>query len=234
MTKASPAQDVSPAEYPRPFVTVDLVIFTLREGQLQVLLMQRAAPPFEGMWALPGGYIRPDEDESLDGAAARILGSKTAVATPYIEQLQGFGNARRDPRGWTATFAYFALIASEQLALQSGANADDVAWHPVETRPLLAFDHDLILRMGLERLRGKVEYTILPAHLLPAKFTLPDLQSVYEQILGRRLDKSAFRKKMADAGVLEPVPGEMRHASNRPSQLYRVRSDATPFLGRTI
>ena len=221
-------------DYPRPYVTIDLAIFTLRKEALQVLLMQRAAEPFKGLWALPGGYIHPEEDRDLDAAAARILASKTAVETPYIEQLQGFGNATRDPRGWTATFAYFALIASEALELQSGANAGDVAWHPVGALPGLAFDHGLILDTALARLRGKVEYTILPVHFLPAKFTLPDLQSVYEQILGRKLDKSAFRKKIADADFLEPVSGEMRHASNRPAQLYKVKADTTPFLGRTI
>jgi hypothetical protein len=163
------------------------------------------------------------------------LRDKTAVETPYIEQLQGFGNAVRDPRGWTATFSYFALIESGQLALQSGANASDVAWHAIDAIPPLAFDHDLILQTALTRLRNKVEYTILPVHLLPAKFTLPDLQAVYEQVLGRKLDKSAFRKKIADADFLEPIPGEMRHASNRPAQLYRVRADhADLFLRSTI
>ena len=210
----------------------------LREGQLQVLLMKRGAEPFAGAWALPGGYIHPEEDTDLDAAARRILQSKTGVRTPYMEQLQGFGDGRRDPRGWTATFAYFALIASDALALKQGANAEEVAWWQIKGERVetpLAFDHARILAAALARLRSKVEYTSLPAHLLPPKFTLPDLQKVYEEILGRQMDKSAFRKRMAEAAFLEPVAGEKRPASNRPAQLYRIkRGRGTIFFDRTI
>jgi len=224
--------------YEQPLVTVDVVIMTLREAQLQVLLMKRGAVPFRGSWALPGGYIHPGDDADLDAAARRILLDKAGIETPYVEQLQGFGNARRDPRGWTATFAYFALIASESLILRRGANAEEVAWWEVSGRrvkPALAFDHAEILASAVTRLRSKVEYTSLPVHLLPPKFTLPDLQRVYEQILGRRIDKSAFRKRMAEADFLEPLTGEKRPASNRPAQIYRIkRGLATIFFDRTI
>lgn len=224
--------------YERPLVTVDVVILTLRSDQLQVLLMKRGADPFRGAWALPGGYIHPGEDADLDAAARRILLAKAGIKTPYLEQLQGFGDARRDPRGWTATFAYFALIASETLVLKQGANVEEVAWWDVIGRRVkapLAFDHAEILAGAVTRLRNKVEYTSLPVHLLPPKFTLTDLQRVYEQILGRRMDKSAFRKRMVEADFLEPVPGEMRLASNRPAQLYRIkRGLATIFFDRTI
>jgi len=232
------ARAASPDGYAHPFVTVDVVILTLRDGRLQVLLMRRGAEPFRGKWALPGGYIHPEDDGDLDMAARRILREKAGIETPYIEQLRGFGNARRDPRGWTATFAYFALIASDELVLKEGANAEEVAWWEVEGRrvkPVLAFDHAEILASAVARLRSKVEYTSLPVHLLPAKFTLPDLQQVYEQILGRRIDKSAFRKRMAEADFLEPVAGERRHASNRPAQIYRIKHGlATIFFDRTI
>lgn len=226
-------------EFERPLVTVDVVILTLRDSRLEVLLMRRGAEPCQGRWALPGGYIHPQEDSDLDAAARRILREKTGIETPYLEQLQGFGNASRDPRGWTATFAYFALIASETLALKQGANADEVAWFEVTGLGIvgeaLAFDHDQILSRAVARLRSKVEYTSLPVHLLPERFTLPDLQKVYEQILGHRIDKSAFRKRMAEADFVEPVPGERRHASNRPAQLYRVKPGrATIFFDRTI
>ena len=224
--------------FERPLVTVDVVILTLRGGRLEVLLMRRGAEPFLGSWALPGGYIHLDEDADLDAAARRVLRDKTGVEAPYLEQLQGFGNAARDPRGWTATFAYFALIASETLSLKQGANADEVAWFEVtavRTAQPLAFDHDEILRRAVARLRSKVEYTSLPVHLLPEKFTLPDLQQVYEQILGHRIDKSAFRKRMAEADFVEPLPGERRPASNRPAQLYRVKPGlSTIFFDRTI
>src|SRR5262245_27711809 len=115
------------AEFESPLVTIDVVILTLRDGQLQVLLMTRGAEPFAGSWALPGGYIHPEEDADLDAPARRILQSNTGIRTPYMEQLQGFGDAKRDPRGWTATFAYFALIASDALTLKEGANAEEVA-----------------------------------------------------------------------------------------------------------
>jgi ADP-ribose pyrophosphatase YjhB (NUDIX family) len=232
---AAPAAEQS---YEQPLVTVDVVILTLREATLQVLLMKRAAEPFHGSWALPGGYIHAQDDADLDAAARRILREKAGIETPYLEQLQGFGNRRRDPRGWTATFAYFALIASENLVLKRGANAEQVAWFEVNgnrVRPPLAFDHADILASALRRLRSKVEYTSLPVHLLPPKFTLPDLQQVYEQILGRSMDKSAFRKRMAEANFLEPLAGEKRPASNRPAQIYRIkRGLATIFFDRTI
>src|SRR5262245_34737824 len=158
------------AEFESPLVTIDVVIMTLREGRLQVLLMRRGAEPFARHWALPGGYIHPQEDADLDAAARRILHAKTGVRTPYMEQLRAFGDAQRDPRGWTATFAYFALVASDALVLNQGANAEEVAWWPIKGKDVetpLAFDHATILAAAVSRLRGKVEYTSLPAHLLP-------------------------------------------------------------------
>jgi ADP-ribose pyrophosphatase YjhB (NUDIX family) len=234
----SVAATADTADFPRPSVTVDVVILALREDRLQVLLMKRGAAPFRGAWAVLGGYIHPSEDADLEAAARRILRQKAGIETPYLEQLAGFGDARRDPRGWSATFAYFALIASEQLVLKQGANAEQVAWWEIEGERVgtaLAFDHADILTNAVKRLRAKVEYTSLPVHLLPAKFTLPDLQRVYEQILDRHMDKSAFRKRIAEADFLEPIPGEKRPASNRPAQMYRVkRGRATIFFDRTI
>jgi ADP-ribose pyrophosphatase YjhB (NUDIX family) len=226
------------ATFERPFLTVDVVILALREGRLQVVLIRRGAEPFRGTWALPGGYIRPHQDGDLEAAARRILREKAGIETPYVEQLQGYGNARRDPRGWSATFAYFALIAADDLALKEGANAEKVAWWEIDgrrVRTALAFDHADILAGAVTRLRNKVEYTSLPVHLLPARFTLPDLQRVYEQILDRRMDKSAFRKRIAEADFLDPIPGEKRRASNRPAQIYRIKPGrATIFFDRTI
>jgi ADP-ribose pyrophosphatase YjhB (NUDIX family) len=225
-------------DYPRPFVSVDVVILTLRHGQLFVLLIRRGAEPFRGAWALPGGYIHPGEDADLDAAARRILQEKAGIESPYVEQLQGFGNGRRDPRGWSATFAYFALIESDDLILKKGADAEEVAWWELSDDDVgieLAFDHTEIVAAAVTRLRNKVEYTSLPVHLLPAKFTLPDLQRVYEQILGRRIDKSAFRKRIAEADFLEPVPGEKRPASHRPAQIYQIKRGLTTiFFDRTI
>ena len=200
--------------------------------------MKRGTEPFRNVWALPGGYIHPQEDADLEAAARRILKGKAGIETPYVEQLQGFGSERRDPRGWSATFAYFALIAADGLTIQRGANAADVAWWEIEDTHVgtkLAFDHADILACAVRRLRNKVEYTSLPVHLLPEKFTLPDLQRVYEQIFDRRMDKSAFRKRIAEANFLEPIAGEKRPASNRPAQMYRIKPGcSTIFFDRTI
>jgi ADP-ribose pyrophosphatase YjhB (NUDIX family) len=230
--------DSSENLFPRPIVSVDLAIFALTEAGLSVLLMQRATVPFAGRWALPGGWIHVDEDGDVETAARRVLAEKTGVATPYLEQLQTFGSALRDPRGWSLSVAYMALILADDVELRQGGNAAEVAWRPVEDGAVetsLAFDHADILRAAISRLKNKVEYSTLPAHLLPAAFTLGDLQAVYERLLGRGLDKSAFRKRIAEVDFIEPIPGEMRRASNRPAQLYRLKPGlSTAFFDRTI
>lgn len=220
-----------------PLTTVDLVIFTLRQQQLHALLIRRGEHPCKGQWALPGGFIDIHRDEDLQATALRKLREKTGVETPYLEQLQGFGNRTRDPRGWSATFAYFALIANEDLAPVSGAGVDDAQWFAIEgegVEPALAFDHAHILQAAIQRLRAKVEYSSIPVYLLPAEFTLSELQRVHETVLGRTLDKSAFRKRMREGAFLEEIPGKMRHGSNRPAQLYRVRSQQATFFSRAI
>jgi 8-oxo-dGTP diphosphatase len=224
--------------YPRPIVTVDLAIFALAQEGLEILLMRRAAEPFAGRWALPGGWIHVDEDLDIEAAARRVLTEKTGVETPYLEQLQTFGNTSRDPRGWTVSIVYVALISADDVRLRQGSKAADVAWRPVtdsEAEMPTAFDHADIVQAALSRIRNKVEYSTLPVHLLPAEFTLSELQSVYEKILGRRIDKSAFRKRIAEIDFVEAVPGEMRRASNRPAQVYRLKPGcSTIFFDRTI
>ena len=225
-------------DYDVPLTSVDLVIFTLRESALQVLMVKRGEHPCKGKWALPGGFIDIRRDADLDATALRKLREKTGVETPYLEQLQGFGSATRDPRGWSATFAYVALIDAEGVQLSHGGGSDAASWHPVDglaERLEIAFDHATIIQTGLQRLRGKVEYTSLPVHLLAPEFTLSDLQSVYETVLGRSVDKSAFRKRIKDGDFLEEIPGKMRHASNRPAQLYRLREgQRTVYFNRTM
>jgi 8-oxo-dGTP diphosphatase len=211
-------------DFERPLVTVDVVIFTVIDEQLCVLLARRpddTAEPFPGRWALPGGFVDVHQDTSLLACAQRKLLAKAGVASPYLEQLGSWGDARRDPRGWSSTHAYFALIAPP-----AGADTGDTPteWVPCEPalRRRLAFDHSTLLAAAIERLRGKVEYTSLPAFLLPEPFTLPQLQRVYEVVLGRPLDKSAFRKRMLDADYLEeadPVTGD----HGRPAMGYRLR-----------
>ncbi len=222
----------------RPIVSVDLAIFALAPDGLEVLLARRGTEPFSGHWALPGGWIHVDEDESLEAAAGRVLSGKTGVAAPYFEQVGVFGDAARDPRGWSLSVTYMALIAPDAAILQHGGNVTDVAWHPIAgdtTAEPLVFDHASILKAAITRLRNKVEYTTLPVHLLPEAFTLSELQAVYERLLGRLLDKSAFRKRIAEVDFIEPITGEMRRASNRPAQLYRLKqARSTVFFDRTI
>jgi len=225
-------------DYAVPLTSVDLVIFTLQGERLQVLLVERGEHPYKGRWSLPGGFIDLQRDKDLDATATRKLREKTGVDISYLEQLQGFGSATRDPRGWSATFAYFALIDAQGVLLSHGGNSSAASWMPVEElagRIDLAFDHGAIVEAALQRLRAKVEYTSLPVHLLTPEFTLSDLQQVYETILGRAVDKSAFRKRIKEGDFLEEIPGKLRHASNRPAQLYRLR-DGHPlvYFNRTM
>ncbi|MGM9489756.1 NUDIX hydrolase [Ideonella sp. YS5] len=227
-------------DFPRPFTTVDVVIFTVLSDSLEVLLVKRpddASEPFPAQWALPGGFVNVDVDSDLLGCARRKLKEKTGVASPYLEQLGSWGSADRDPRGWSATHAYFALIPAADVKLVRGANAADVAWFPVDQMPpktKLAFDHGEILRAAVERLRSKVEYTSLPAFLLPEPFTLPQLQRAYEIVLGRPVDKSGFRTRMMAADFLQEV-GHVESDSNRPPMGYRLKDRAAPvFFPRTF
>lgn len=220
-------------QFGRPLSTVDVVIFTIIENRLQVLLVRRGndpSEPFAGAWVLPGGFVDVAQDKDLEACALRKLREKTGVATPYLEQLGSWGSATRDPRGWSATHAYFALIPATTLA--SGANAADARWWPVggcRVEPKLGFDHGEILAAAIQRLRSKVEYTSLPAYLMPPEFTLPELQHVYEVVLGRPLEKSAFRTRMLAIDLIEPI-ARMRKGPNRPAQLYRLRKSKAPVV----
>lgn len=223
-------------DFPRPYTTVDVVIFTVVDAALQVLLVQRpqkATEPFPALWALPGGFVNIEKDDDLQACAERKLKEKTGVDSPYLEQLGSWGGATRDPRGWSATHVYFALIPAQNLTLIKGANAADVAWFKVDellAEPNLAFDHNEILRTAVERLRGKVEYTSLPAFLLNEPFTLPQLQQMYEIVLGRPVDKSGFRTRMLAAKFLVEA-GHVEGTSNRPAMGYRLadRHEAVVF-----
>jgi 8-oxo-dGTP diphosphatase len=218
----------------RPLVSVDLAIFTLAAGNLQVLLVQRPRggdEPFPGLWALPGGFVDVERDADLQACALRKLKEKTGVAGAYLEQLGSWGGAKRDPRGWSATHAYFALVPPEPL--RAGANAADARWFAVTgdgAGMKLAFDHAEILAAALARLRGKVEYTSLPAFVLAREFTLTELQRAYEVVLDRALEKSAFRTRVLAADLVEPAPGKTRHGANRPAQMYRLKNPKKPVF----
>jgi ADP-ribose pyrophosphatase YjhB (NUDIX family) len=206
----------------RPSVTVDVVIFTLRENDLHILLVKRKYEPFAGAWAIPGGFVHIDE--SLESAARRELEEETGVRDVYLEQLYTFGAVDRDPRGRVITVAYFALVP-DPLIVRGGSDASEASWWPVSQAPQLAFDHGDILRYALKRLRYKLEYSAVGFQLMPDKFTLTELQRAYEIILGEPLDKRNFRRKIQEAQVIEEA-GMRRDREGRPARLYRFRDDA--------
>lgn len=239
-TPPHPIPPTSAPVFDTPLTTVDLVVFTLQDGDLKVLLVQRPdhpEEPFPNAWALPGGFVDVHRDASLQACAQRKLKEKTGVDSPYLEQLGSWGNATRDPRGWSATHVYFTLLPIAGITLQAGGNSQAAQWFAVDqdlpTRSL-AFDHADILMAAIHRLRAKVEYTSLPAHLLSPPFTLPQLQRAYEQVLGRAVDKSAFRTRMLAAGFLEET-GPMDVGAPRLAMGYRLSDNqALAYFPRTF
>jgi 8-oxo-dGTP diphosphatase len=203
---------------------VDVVILTVHERRLLVLLVRRRHWPHEGQWAVPGGFVNPDE--SLEDAARRELEEETGVRDLYLEQLYTFGDPGRDPRGRVITVVYYALIRAEGLRVQAADDAADARWFPAYQLPAMAFDHDKILAYTLQRLRGKLEYTTIGFQLLPPEFTLGELQEVYEAILNRRLDKRNFRKKVLTTGILEQTLDVRKAGQHRPAALYRFNPRA--------
>jgi len=211
-------------EYPRPALTVDIVIFTLRDNLLQVLLIRRLNQPFAGCWALPGGFV--EERESLEQAATRELEEETGIQNVYLEQLYTYGDPERDPRGRVVTVAYYALIPAGALVRsEGGSDSSQARWFPINELPELAFDHAEIVTYALRRLRYKLEYSAVGFELLPGEFTLTEIQHTYEIILGEALDKRNFRRRLLDSGIIEPTQ-EKRGGEGRPARLYRYRADA--------
>jgi 8-oxo-dGTP diphosphatase len=215
-----------PSKWERPSVTVDVVILSLQEGDLKVLLVKRRNWPYEGYWAIPGGFI--DMRESLEESARRELEEETGLRDIYMEQLYTFGDPGRDPRTRVITVAYLALVDYQQLHPRAADDAGSVRWFSMYDLPALAFDHAKILDTTLKRLRGKLEYTTIGFQFLPSTFTLSELQQVYQAILGkeRKLDKRNFRKKIVSTGILEST-GEMKmEGTHRPARLYRFNPKA--------
>jgi 8-oxo-dGTP diphosphatase len=202
---------------PKVSMTVDIVLFSIHERSLEVLLIRRVARPFGNRFALPGGFVR--EEESLDEAAFRELREETGVEPAYLEQLYSFGDPKRDPRGRVITVAYYALVPHDQ-SLRAGTDAADAAWFPMSGLPPLAFDHCQIVEYAHQRIRNKLDYTNVGFELLPEKFTLTDLQSVHEAIVGEKLDKRNFRRKIIQRGIVKPLK-EWRPTGRKPAQLYR-------------
>jgi 8-oxo-dGTP diphosphatase len=212
-------------EYPHPAVTVDIVIFTIRDARLKLLLIRRAGDPYRGQWALPGGFVQLDE--SLDASARRELEEETGVAGVYLEQLYTFGAPARDPRERVITVAYYALIPSDRLQLRAATDAEAVGWFGMDELPELAFDHPDIIAMAHERLVAKLDYSTIAFQFLGGDFSLPELQSVYEIILREELDKRNFRKWALALEQIEETGRERRDGAHRPAKLYRLREPGT-------
>jgi 8-oxo-dGTP diphosphatase len=223
------------AVFQRPLASVDVVIFSVQEGHLRVLLVQRPATaeePYPKLWALPGGFVDIEKDQDLEHCAKRKLREKTGVEASYLEQLGSWGSATRDPRGWSATHVYFALMSGDDVKLHAGGNAADTRWMVIDglrVKEKLGFDHAEILKSAVTRLRSKVEYTSLPAFLMPQEFTLTELQRIYETLLGRPIEKKSFRTRILATNLLEEI-ARRKEGANRPAKMYRLRNRKQPVL----
>lgn len=205
--------------YEQPGVTVDLVIFTVKEEKLHVLLVRRAEEPFAGYWSIPGGFLL--KSESLEDAALRVMQEKTRVKGVYLEQLYTFGDPERDPRARIITVTYFALIPWKNLPQPESHKISGLEWQAVDQVGELAFDHHEILTYALNRLQAKAGYSNIVYALLPEAFRLSDLQKMYEIIFNQKLDKRNFRKRMLASGLLKETGRKEISGAHRPAMLYQ-------------
>lgn len=200
--------------------TVDVVLLTIKDEGLMVALLKREHGPCEGQLALPGGYIHPETDASAFDAAMRVIRSKAGLEPPYLEQLSTFAGPERDPRGWSVSIAHYALVP---FTLIAEAGAQLVLAH-VDRLQALPFDHAMIVTTAVERLRNKSQYSSLPCFLAGPAFTLPQLQRIYELLMGETLNKVSFRRKITEMDMLEAIDGEFDSAgAHRPAQMYRLK-----------
>ena len=209
-------------KYEFAVIATDVVIFTVQDHELKVLLINMKKPPFNGFWACPGGLVKPKE--SVEDSAKYHLHEKTGVKGVYLEQLHTFGQVSRDPFGRVVSVAYFALIPSDNLNLQTTKEYKNVAWFPVKKLPKLAYDHTEIIKMAVEKLKHKLEQSNIVYSLLPKHFTLSDLQGIYELILDKNLDKRNFRKKIFSLNIIREAGRKKSGEANRPAQLYEFES----------
>jgi ADP-ribose pyrophosphatase YjhB (NUDIX family) len=217
----------SSKQHPMPFTRLEIAVMSLIDGVLQVLLARRAEAPHAGKWALPGGVLRIDLDRSLDMAARRVMNERLGLELPLLRQLCAVGGPTRDPRApWALSVVYRALVPTEQFEPSAGKRIEALAWRPVEDAigdKQLAFDHAALIGQSVKVTREEVDALELPFEFLPQEFTLGELQATCEQLLGRRLDKSSFRRRLSDRDLVEPVEGAMRGGAFRPAQLYRKK-----------
>ena len=206
------------SQYELPLVTVDIVVFTVQDDRLKVLLIQRKRDPFKHMWAIPGGFIHMEE--SLKEAAVRHLRDETNIRDIFLKQLGAFGDPSRDPRARVITVAYYALVSSDRLQPRAKDNAENIDWFCVTDLPDLAFDHHRVVDKSLKDLKDDLETSSIAFQLLPEKFTLTELQRVYELILEKKLDKRNFRKKILAGGLLQDTNETKMDGYHRPAQLF--------------
>jgi 8-oxo-dGTP diphosphatase len=205
-------------QYPRAALAVDCVVFGLDEG-LRIMLIQRDLPPFLGRWALPGGFVRLDE--TLEEAALRELREETGLSRVYLEQLRAFSALDRDPRERVVSMAFSALVKPSEHEVRAATDARDAAWFPVNDLPRLAFDHARIVGFAVDELRKKIRREPIGIELLPPRFTLTQLQKLYETILEKPLDKRNFRKKVLASGLFIELPEMEKDVAHRAARLYR-------------
>jgi 8-oxo-dGTP diphosphatase len=229
-TEASFLKKYDRSSYLAPLVTVDAVIFTFYGGELLVLLTQRSEHPEKGRWALPGGFVDETQDATIEETVGRKLEEKTGVTTPYIEQLMTVGNSQRDPRAWSVTIVYTALIAHQNC--QSFVdNVSDVKWvgYQDALAMKLAFDHDELLKAARERMKQKALYSMVPAYALPDGFTLPELQRLLEILIDKPIQKKSFRRRIEQADLVEEIGQRLAVGKGRPSATYRLKQAAKDF-----
>ncbi|HEX2658169.1 MAG TPA: NUDIX domain-containing protein [Polyangia bacterium] len=201
--------------------TVDVVLLTLDQDRLKLALLRRDRDPFRHVLTLPGGFVHADDDDDAEAAARRVLREKAGIVCPYLEQLGAFSGRARDPRGWSVSVVYFALVPSGILQRPRSSALTLVGATQVRNLP---FDHQAIVAAALARIRSKSTYSSLPVHLCGPTFTLPRLQAVYEAVLGQPLNKVTFRRKLEELAILEPVEGSREGGrAHRPAQLYRLK-----------
>ncbi|MCP4181769.1 MAG: NUDIX hydrolase [Hyphomicrobiales bacterium] len=200
----------------------------LRQGTLWLGVLPREDGPFSGEYALPGGFVHTDEDADTKATALRVIREKTEIVDVFCEQLGTFSGANRDPRGWSATVVYYALIRGKHTAETA------LTWMPIDALKTLAFDHNAIVQAAMERIRAKGNWSNLPAFLLPATFTFSELRQTYELVLKINLNDSAFRRKIEEMGLIEPIVGQKSKLTARPAQLFKLKRDAILSFDRRI
>jgi len=202
-------------------LATDIVVFTIQNGALKVLLVKVKKEPFRGLWAVPGGLVKPSE--TVDMCAKRNLLAAAESDDVFFEQLYTFGEVDRDPHGRVVSVTYYALLPNSEAKLKPSSVYDAIEWHPIDSLPELAYDHDKVVRFAVERLRSKASYSNIVFGLLPEVFTLSDLQSVYEIVLNRKLDKRNFRKKILSLNQLGKTGEKTTGKAHRPADLYRFK-----------